>query len=275
MQIRTGECRRSPSSNKSRTTLVLSLNQSCCLGFGGDFFVCFCFALTSSDRKWDSQVKPLYPCSYVYLLTQQTVPVPPRSYDQTWSQRHLSQRHRSLPWRNQGPVNNHRRVRLVLPQKGAFLLGTSRSPAWLTPLNSIKEGEVQSLLWSFQPYFIHPLKISAIFEILYDTHPLLGVCIFEFAVPLLKCFSFWKTPMHLSTLKSPPPWSLLCLALVWDPAGARSAHCVSWFGFFSLSQMCWYHAPVSLFLTFPLLLAMCHVWILLISVDVSAKWSHL
>lgn len=129
----------------------------------------------------------------------------------------------------------HRRVLFFLAPAGPLHDGL---------LNSIKEDEVQSLLWALQPYFIHPLKISPIFEILYDTHPVLGVCIFEFSAPLLKCFSFWKITMHLSTLKSPAPWSLLCLALVWDPAGARSAHSVSWLGFFSLSQMCWYHAPV-------------------------------
>lgn len=86
-----------------------------------------------------------------------------------------------------GPMNNHTRMRLVLPQKGAFLPGTWRSPAWLTLLNSIKEDEVQSLLWALQPYFIHPLQISHIFEILCDTAPP-----FEFSAILLKCFSFWK-----------------------------------------------------------------------------------
>lgn len=63
-----------------------------------------------------------------------------------------------------------------------------------------------------------PLKISPILEII-RSHPLLGVYIFEFSAPLLKCFSFWKIAIHPSTPRSLPPWRLLCLALVWYPAG--------------------------------------------------------
>lgn len=63
----------------------------------------------------------------------------------------------------------HRRVLFFLAPAGPLHDGL---------LNSIKEDEVQSLLWALKPYFIHPLKISPVIEILYDTHPLLGVCIF-------------------------------------------------------------------------------------------------
>lgn len=116
-----------------------------------------------------------------------------------------------------GPMNNHTRMRLVLPQKGAFLPGTWRSPAWLTLLNSIKEDEVQSLLWALQPYFIHPLQISHIFEILCDTPPLLNSLLFSWnAFPSENYYASFNTQVtpsvkpSLPCLGLGPSWSKEC-----------------------------------------------------------------
>ena len=126
---------------------------------------------------------------------------------------------------------------------------------------------------SLPAIFFSPLKISPILK--FYMKPPSPWCLYlwilcsspEMLFLLNNYYSSFNTQVT-SSMKT----SLPCLGLV--PSWMR-AHSALLFGLFSLSQTCWYCAPGPLHLSFPLLLVMCSVWILLTCVDVSAKRSHL